>query len=113
MNLIAHIMRRDRCSFTQARKLAGLESLIAKNRIERPQSISELEDGLMLYDKWKNGPFTDTDGTDRLETWIWEHVHQLFALAEMAVESEQKAWENEKLADAANSQSPESSEILP
>jgi len=112
MTPIAVIIRNSGCSFTQAMKLAGLERCLpTKNRI--PECISSLNDGLMLYDKWKNGPFTDTDSTEALENWIWEHVHQLFALAELAVESEEKAWANEQSASVANSQSPESPDILP
>lgn len=113
MNKIAEIMKRERCSFTQAQKLAGLETcLVTKNRAPKPGSVSQLEEGLMLYEKWKQGPFTDTDGTDRLDCWVWEHMDQLFRLVELMVESEKARWLNEQAAAMANDQSPESPDTL-
>lgn len=42
------------------------------------------EDGHLLYDRWKNGPFTDTDGTDALDMWLWDHVGEIFEALDRA-----------------------------
>jgi hypothetical protein len=44
--------------------------------INRP--VLDLEHGLMLYDKWVHGPFTDTDGTDALDQWLWSNLTEIF-----------------------------------
>lgn len=72
-----------------------------------------LEEGLMLYEKWKAGGHSaDTDGTDRLNAWMWEYVDDLFKLVEFMVESLKIDESNEQSATTANNQSPESPDTL-
>jgi len=50
----------------------------------------DLEDGLMLYDKWKAGPFNDTDGTEALDKWLWSNIDKIFTYFESVNNSDER-----------------------
>ena len=44
----------------------------------------DIERGIALYKKWRDGQFTDTDSTDDLDLWVWENMSGIFSVLRSA-----------------------------